>query len=79
MLFIGHYWEIYLNTTTEDYDYREKTIEIYATSLEEAEKKDKEYWAWHREPAWFEDILIDTHTASISTFLDREMPYFNAA
>lgn len=78
MLFTGSYVKTFVNNKG-DWDWKECLIEIKALSLEDAIKKDKEYWSLYREPAYFEEIVLDTHMASIVTFIDREMPYYLAA
>jgi len=81
MLFKGTYIKYFVSHTEEtdgEWQDKECTFEVYALSLEEAIKKDKEYWNWCREPTWFEEIVLDTHLASIATFIDREMPYLVA-
>lgn len=77
MLFTGSYIKTFVNNEG-DWDYKECLFEVYAISLKEAIKKDKEHWSLYREPTWFEEIILDTHLASVATFIDREMPYLNA-
>lgn len=80
MLFIGTYIQTFVNhATTGGWDHKVCQFEVYAASLKEAIKKDKEYWNYNREPTWFEEIVLDTHLASIATFVDREMPYLLAS
>ena len=77
MLFKGLFTKTFVNNNG-DWDYRECSFQVYALSLKEAIKKDKEYWSLYREPTWFEEITLDTHVASIATFIDREMPFLRS-
>ena len=76
MQFNGIYIKNFVNADG-DWDFKECQIKIIASSLEEATKIDKEYWNIYREPAWLEEVQYtnDAHATSISTFMDREMPY----
>lgn len=77
MRFRCTYWKTFVNSEG-DLDCKQVTIEINALSMEDAINKDKENWNLCREPSDIEVVELDTHMASIQTFLEREMPYLAA-